>query len=244
VRTETARKLASADVEQLSRDLGVGQLLLRDILVSLARPGRDPREDLPPPIFRREVLKLEDLKPGMELSGTILNVVDFGAFVDIGLIDSGLIHVSRLADRFVSDPHDVVSVGDILRVWVVEVDVRRRRVSLTAIPPGTPRIRPERRPQKPAESTADKASQRGQVQRGAQPRPPRPARRATRDKPKPRRAAQKPRPQTKPVVPLTEAMEEGREPMRTFSDLKQFYEKRKTDQQAPGESGRRSSEET
>ena len=101
-----------------------------------------PREDLPPPTFRTEVIKLEDLEPGMELSGTVLNVVDFGAFVDIGLPDSGLIHISRLADRFVSDPHEVVSVGDVVNVWVVEVDEKRRRVSLTAIRPGTERTHP------------------------------------------------------------------------------------------------------
>ena len=84
----------------------------------------------------------------MELSGTVLNVVDFGAFVDIGLSDSGLVHISRLADRYISDPHEVVSVGDILKVWVVEVDKQRRRVSLTAIKPGTKkphRARPEKR---------------------------------------------------------------------------------------------------
>ncbi|MCA9150675.1 MAG: helix-hairpin-helix domain-containing protein, partial [Planctomycetales bacterium] len=121
-----ADKLAALDVETLAGELNVGTLLLKDILAALARPGRDPREDLSPPVFRREVLKLENLKPGMQLSGTVLNVVDFGAFVDIGLSDSGLIHVSRLADRFVSDPHEVVSVGDILNVWVVEVDEKRR----------------------------------------------------------------------------------------------------------------------
>ena len=138
---EVRGKLSSVDVDALAKQLKVGKLSLEDILSSLSRPGRDPREDLPPPIFRTGVLKLEDLKPEMELSGTVLNVVDFGAFVDIGLVDSGLIHVSRLADRYISDPHDVVSVGDILRVWVVEVDQKRRRVSLTAIEPGLRSLR-------------------------------------------------------------------------------------------------------
>ncbi len=100
-------------------------------MAQLTRPGRDPREDLPPPIFKRGVLKLDDLQTGMELFGSVLNVVDFGAFVDIGLHDSGLVHVSQLANRFVRDPHDVVSVGDIVKVWVVEIDKTRRRVSLT-----------------------------------------------------------------------------------------------------------------
>ena len=112
-----------------------------------------PREDLPPPIFKRGVLKLEDLAPGMELNGTVLNVVDFGAFVDIGMHDSGLVHVSQLADRFVRDPHDMVAVGDIVKVWVVEVDKQRRRVSLTMIPPGQ-----KRRPRRRAVSWAQRAS--------------------------------------------------------------------------------------
>ena len=135
------------DLESLSQELSNSPLSLNDILASLARPGEDPREDLPPPIFRRGIVKLEDLEPGMQLSGTVLNVVDFGAFVDIGLPDSGLVHISRLADRFVRDPHEVVGVGDVISVWVVEVDKPRRRVSLTAIEPGTetpPQQRPSR----------------------------------------------------------------------------------------------------
>ena len=119
-----AARLATADVAALADELGVGQLLLRDIISSLQRPGRDPREDLPGPVFKQGILKLEDLSPGMELNGTVLNVVDFGAFVDIGMHDSGLVHVSQLADRFVRDPHDVIAVGDIVRgaslvVWAI-----------------------------------------------------------------------------------------------------------------------------
>lgn len=147
--TESAKTL---DIASLAKEWGVGELTLRDVLAGLTRPGRDPREDLPPPIFRRGILKLDDLAPNMELSGTVLNVVDFGAFVDVGLGDSGLVHISRLADRYISDPHEVVSVGDVLRVWVVSVDKERRRVSLTAIAPGTqkPQQRRERgeRPQR------------------------------------------------------------------------------------------------
>ena len=94
-------------------------------MAQLARPGRDPREDLPAPVFKHGAIKLEDLTPGMELSGTVLNVVDFGAFVDIGMHDSGLVHVSQLADKFVRDPHNVIAVGDVVRVWVLEVDKRR-----------------------------------------------------------------------------------------------------------------------
>ena len=146
--SKLAKQASSADAEQLVTELNVGKRLLRDILASLIRPGRDPRDDFPPPIFRKGILKIEDLEAGMELTGTVLNVVDFGAFVDIGLSDSGLVHISRLADRYISDPHEVVSVGDILKVWVVEVDKQRRRVSLTGIKPGTEkpqRPRPEKR---------------------------------------------------------------------------------------------------
>src|SRR5262249_18506348 len=125
-----------------------GEMLLADILAQLQRPGRDPREDLPPPIFKKGVIKLDDLTPGMELSGTVLNVVDFGAFVDIGLHDTGLVHISQLANKFVRDPHEVVSVGDIVKVWVHEIDKTRRRVSLTMIAPGTPRTAPPKRGEK------------------------------------------------------------------------------------------------
>src|SRR2546421_11768530 len=107
----------------------------RNILESLPRPGRDPREDLPPPIFKKGSLSLEDLQPGMELKGTVLNVVDFGAFIDIGLKDSGLVHISQMANRFIKNPYEVVSVGDVVAVWVLKVEQDRQRVSLTMIKP-------------------------------------------------------------------------------------------------------------
>ena len=135
----------SCSSKRLAAQLDAGALLLNDILAQLARPGRDPREDLPPPIFKKGVLKLDDLTPGMELTGTVLNVVDFGAFVDIGLKDSGLVHISQLANKYVRDPHEVVSVGDIVKVWVLEIDKTRRRVSLTMIPPGSERTPPRRK---------------------------------------------------------------------------------------------------
>ena len=122
-------------------ELEVGELTLRDIIEALARPERDPRDDLPKPIFKKGVLKLEDLAAGMELKGTVLNVVDFGAFVDIGLKDSGLVHISQLANRYIKSPHDVVSVGDVVTVWVMGVDQERKRVSLTMVKPGTERQR-------------------------------------------------------------------------------------------------------
>ncbi|HXT59089.1 MAG TPA: Tex-like N-terminal domain-containing protein, partial [Pirellulales bacterium] len=136
---QVAERVTKLNLEELARQLQAGALTLADIVAQLARPGRDPRENLPQPIFKHGILKLDDLAPGLELMGTVLNVVDFGAFVDIGLKDSGLVHVSQLANKFVQDPHDVVSVGDIVRVWVREVEKDRRRVSLTMIKPGTRR---------------------------------------------------------------------------------------------------------
>jgi uncharacterized protein len=104
---------------------------LRDIVDSLLRPGRDPREELPPPIFHTDVLDIEDLKPGMELQGTVRNVIDFGAFVDIGIKNDGLVHISQMSGKFVKHPMDVVSVGDTVTVWVLSVDLKKGRVSLT-----------------------------------------------------------------------------------------------------------------
>ena len=143
--TQLAERSAELNVDQLADEVQLGSLTLSDVLAQLQRPGRDPRESLPPPIFKRGVLKLEDLTPGMELHGTVLNVVDFGAFVDIGLKDSGLVHISQLANRYVPDPHQVVSVGDTVHVWVMEIDKQRHRVSLTMIEPGTRRPAENRR---------------------------------------------------------------------------------------------------
>jgi uncharacterized protein len=210
-------RLAQIDVNQLADRLQVGKLLLKDILASLDRPGRDPREDLSPPVFRREILKLEDLKPGMEFSGTVLNVVDFGAFVDIGLSDSGLIHVSRLADRYVKDPHEVVSVGDILRVWVVEVDEKRRRVSLTAIEPGSEKTRPSRS-SRPGTSKSGHKRRRPQTeQRSGEKSRGKPE---GRGKKRPQHSSGwKAKKKRKPVVPITDAMANGSRcaPSRTSS---------------------------
>ncbi|MFE5323884.1 Tex family protein [Paenibacillus sp. NPDC056579] len=123
--------LTSVEPTELATKLGVGVPTLRDILDSLQRPGRDPRDELPAPIFRTDVLQIEDLAPGMELQGTVRNVIDFGAFVDIGIKNDGLVHISQLSDSFVKHPMDVVSVGDTVTVWVLGVDLKKGRVSLT-----------------------------------------------------------------------------------------------------------------
>jgi uncharacterized protein len=143
---ELREKLRTIPPEEVANRLHAGLPTVRDIIDALARPGRDPREDLPPPVFKKGILKLEDLQPGMELKGTVLNVVDFGAFIDIGLKDSGLVHISQMANRYVKSTYDVVSVGDVVNVWVLGVDKERHRVSLTMIPPGTERRPPEKRP--------------------------------------------------------------------------------------------------
>ncbi|GLV15006.1 RNA-binding transcriptional accessory protein [Alicyclobacillus hesperidum] len=123
-----ARRLPLAE---LAQELDTGVPTLRDILDALERPGRDPREDVPPPILRTDVMRMEDLSVGMELNGTVRNVVDFGAFVDIGLKNDGLVHISELADTFVKHPLDVVTVGDVVRVRVVHIDAERGRIGLS-----------------------------------------------------------------------------------------------------------------
>lgn len=120
-------------LEKLAREANVGLPTLQDILSELTKPGRDPRDDLPKPVLRTDVLDMKDLKPGMELTGTIRNVIDFGAFVDIGVHQDGLVHISRMADRFIRHPSEVVKVGDVVKVWVVSVDEQKKRIALSMV---------------------------------------------------------------------------------------------------------------
>ena len=120
--------------EKLAAETGLGLPTLRDILGELAKPGRDPRDELPKPVLRTDVLDMKDLKPGMELTGTVRNVIDFGAFVDIGVHQDGLVHISRMSDRFIRSPGEVVKVGDVVKVWVVSVDLQKKRIALTMVP--------------------------------------------------------------------------------------------------------------
>jgi uncharacterized protein len=207
----------------------------------------------------------------MELSGTVLNVVDFGVFVDIGLSDSGLVHISRLADRYIRDPHEVVGVGDVLHVWVVEVDKNRRRVSLTAIRPGSERPhhgprdrggqqrppkqqeqRPPRPPRQPAGERPQQQSAQpagaGDLPQGQDQRPPRPqgggggrrdSRRGGRHTSSHPQTIERAPTKPKKFKPITKAQEEGKEPMRSFSDLMQLFDKKKKkpeEGEGPGES--------
>ena len=129
-------KAEALGLEALAETCGVGVPTLTDIIKELLKPGRDPRDELPPPILRTDVMELKDLKPGMELQGTVRNVIDFGAFVDIGVHQDGLVHISRLPRR-VKHPSEVLSVGDIVTVWVVEVDEKRGRIGLTMQDPNS-----------------------------------------------------------------------------------------------------------
>ena len=108
-------------------------LTLRDVARELLKPGRDPRDELPAPILRTDVLELKDLKPGMELMGTVRNIVDFGCFVDIGVHEDGLVHISRICDRFIKHPLEAVKVNDVVKVTVLDVDVKRKRISLSMV---------------------------------------------------------------------------------------------------------------
>lgn len=127
-----------SELSALAEELGVGEITLRDIIAELNKPGRDPRVDMPQPILRSDVLELKDLKPGMVLRGTVRNVIDFGAFVDIGVHQDGLVHISQLADRYVKHPLDVVKIGDIVDVKVLDVDPVKKKISLSmrGIQPG------------------------------------------------------------------------------------------------------------
>jgi transcriptional accessory protein Tex/SPT6 len=253
---ELRQKLKAVSPEETATRLQIGVPTLRDILDALARPGRDPRDDLPPPIFKKGILKLEDLQPGMELKGTVLNVVDFGAFIDIGLKEGGLAHISQMANRYIKSPHEVVAVGDVVTVWVLSVEQERRRVRLTLIKPGTerkpqekkaqpPRLEGERRP-----ARGRRPAQRGDRRPPAPTAPPHPAAAepqvpattpAARSEPPPRPQQRPPLPARKPPRPqpkpkLTQAALEGEAPLRTFRELLAFYEARDTEDMPAGAS--------
>jgi len=123
--------LAGLDLAAKASELEIGLLTLQDIVSALKQPGRDPRDELPAPIFRTDVLKLEDLKAEMVLQGTVRNVVNFGAFVDIGVEEDGLVHISELSDQYVENPLDYVQVGNIVTVKILSIDERRRRIALS-----------------------------------------------------------------------------------------------------------------
>ena len=124
-------KLKSVNVEETAKKLEIGEMTLADIISELSKPGRDPREDMPKPVLRSDVLKFEDLTEGMVLTGTVRNVIDFGAFVDIGVKYDGLVHISEMSDKYIKNPSDLVSVGDIVKVKVIKIDMERKKVGLS-----------------------------------------------------------------------------------------------------------------
>ncbi len=244
---DLTQKILSLSVKDLAEEFGAGLMTIADILDQFTRPGRDPRESLPGPIFKKGVMKITDLTPGMELTGTVQNVVEFGAFVDIGLHESGLIHISRMNDRFVRDAHTCLVIGDIVKVWVVEVDTNRRRISLSMLPPGvertvgsasshsrsrrserddSPRVEPQslRSAKEGARSssyTKDRFQKSSARENSEQRKDTERPRRFSRTEERPPRSLQlKPE---KEVKPITSEMKEGKVPMRSFSDLAQLF---------------------
>ncbi|MBO7726109.1 MAG: helix-hairpin-helix domain-containing protein, partial [Thermoguttaceae bacterium] len=278
---ELTAKLDRLEPKAVAEELGAGLSTVTDIFEQLKRPGRDPREGLPAPIFKKGVMKIENLEPGMELMGTVLNVVDFGAFVDIGLHNPGLVHISRMGERYVRDAHQRLSVGDIVKVWVVETDVARDRISLSMLAPGQARRAPSRsRRGKPQEGDAPSEDQLKPPRRPRRPRAPegvpgeqsakprdenaddrRPPRRegAPRSEesgsrnterrrrfegagPQPRdRRDRGPRPprsmnfasKLEKKETLSQEMREGKEPLRSFSDLARLYSEKAEEENNP-----------
>ncbi|EMG29157.1 hypothetical protein LFLEISCH_00840 [Listeria fleischmannii subsp. fleischmannii LU2006-1] len=127
--------LQDLNIKETAEELEIGVLTLQDIIQNLIAPGRDLRDALEAPMLKQDVIKMEDLKAGMELQGTVRNVVDFGAFVDIGVKQDGLVHISKLSRTFVKNPMNVVSVGDIVTVWVEDVDLKKNRIALSMVGP-------------------------------------------------------------------------------------------------------------
>ncbi|MDB5391727.1 MAG: binding domain protein, partial [Planctomycetaceae bacterium] len=222
-------RLTGLNPESVAQEIGVGVPTLKDILEALAKPGRDPRTDLPGHIFKQGILKLEDLAAGMELKGTVLNVVDFGIFVDIGLKDSGLVHISQMSRNYVRSPHDVAAVGDVVTVWVLQIESERRRVSLTMVNPATPA---QPAPSRPAPQKTPVAAP------AAASNPPQKARQESisTEKKRPAEDAKPPQPvarpvasqsgnkqSAKPAAKLSTDQSKGREPLRGFDELKQLW---------------------
>ena len=129
--SDIRKKAKIYGTDKLCNELNIGDMTLSDIIDALLKPGRDPREELPQPTLRRDILSMEDLKPEMEITGVVRNVIDFGAFIDIGVHQDGLVHISQICDRFIKHPSDELSVGDTVKVKILEVDAKTKRISLT-----------------------------------------------------------------------------------------------------------------
>ncbi len=227
--SEIQAKLAALDNAALAAELNAGQATVADIVEQLANFGKDPRENNPAPIFKSGAFRFDDVKPGAELIGTVERIADFGAFVDVGLPCLGLVHISRLSAAHVVSTAQCVSIGDVLKVWVLEIDAKKRRISLTALPPGAEREPRGERRRAPGEDRAKsengeekrerRAPRRDRDDSAREPRGER--RRAPREDRAPR--SQSVGPKTKEFKPITEGMKSGKEPMRSFGDLLQFF---------------------
>ena len=244
-RKELLKKINDLDVQALADQHSAGRLLVRDILLALKRPQWDPRDKVNKPIFRRGIIKVDDLKSEMQLDAQVVNVVDFGVFVDIGLGESSLVHVSQLSNHFIKDPHRFFSVGDVLKVWVSEIDAERRRVKLTAIRPGSKKPSGRRgKGGKPTESRGESKSGATDRQSASSPAGTRkPGKYGNKYGGGKGRSTNRPgyakgtfnkksftkKAKPKVVKPITDKMLKGDEPMRSFSDLAQFVNKKPQD---------------
>ena len=229
-RREIVDRISALDFEALGKEIDAGQLLLTDIVRALKRPDWDPREKARKPVFRRGMIKTDDLTVGMQLDAQVVNVVDFGVFVDIGLGESCLVHVSQLSNRFIADPQVMFAVGDVIRTWVSEIEPKKRRVKLTAIRPGTERSARPPRSRKPAGekksgSRSGTGSDNRRRERGNKPGGKPGGRNARGHSGHSKTRYQKPK-APKVVKPITEEMLKGDAPMTSFSDLIQFVKKK------------------
>ena len=228
-RKEIIERITSLDLEAIAADNNVGKMLMTDLVRAIKKPLWDPRDKISKPISRRGILKADDLKPEMQLEAQVVNVVDFGVFVDIGLGESCLVHVSQLSTRYISDPQVVYAVGDILKVWVAEIDGERRRVKLTAIKPGTKKESGRgRRPKDGSGAGGRKPKRKDGKPAHARPEHARP-------KFERKKTVRRPPAKPKKVIPITDEMLKGDAPMRSFSDLLQFKSKSPEDEKKNGE---------
>ena len=209
-RKEIIDRITALDLDAIAAEKQVGKMLMTDLVRAIKKPLWDPRDKISKPISRRGIMKADDLKPEMQLDAQVVNVVDFGIFVDIGLGESCLVHVSQLSTRYISDPQMVYAVGDVMKVWVSEIDGERRRVKLTAIRPGT-------------KKETGRGRRRDSGRRGKKSSDGRPAH--ARPKFERKKTVRRPPAKPKPVIPITDDMLKGDAPMRSFSDLLQFKKK-------------------
>ena len=221
--------MMALDLDAIGKEKSIGSMQMTDLVRAIRKPSWDPRDKTSKPIMRRGLIKINDLKPGMQLDAQVVNVVDFGAFVDIGLGESCLVHVSQLTTKFINDPQLVFAVGDVMKVWVVEVDTERRRAKLTALAPGTKKQRFSRSGGGGSKRRGkhDGGGKDGQRKPGKYGGKPGGDRRGGSKSSSNRREkfARRPPPKPKTVIPITEEMMTGDAPMRSFSDLLQFKKK-------------------